>query len=164
MFIIQLGTCTVTIEDKNNRKKCKSFVVPGNGQAFFGISDTAALKIINMNIDLIDAEDAQKNNCTTNTDTTKESNAQQEIHGVVKCCTNTDGIFETTNNSNESTVNTNVNTLTKYFLLYPNNETDKRKNTELTQQMHKESDNVFYGIGCFEGTFSLHLKPDSGPY
>ena len=25
-------------------------------------------------------------------------------------------------------------------------------------------DNVFNGIGCFEGTFSLQLKPDSNPY
>ena len=25
-------------------------------------------------------------------------------------------------------------------------------------------DNVFNGIGCFEGTFSLQLKPDSKPY
>ena len=40
----------------------------------------------------------------------------------------------------------------------------KRKSTELTQQMHKEFNNVFNGIGCFEGTFSLQLKPDSRPY
>ena len=41
---------------------------------------------------------------------------------------------------------------------------DKRKSTELTQQLHKEFDNVFNGIGCFDGTFSLQLKPDSRPY
>ena len=60
MFITQLGTCTVTIEHKNNRKKCKFFVVLGNGQALLGMPDTAALKIININIDSIDAEDTQK--------------------------------------------------------------------------------------------------------
>ena len=27
-----------------------------------------------------------------------------------------------------------------------------------------EFDNVFNGIGCFEGTFSLQLKPNSRPY
>ena len=58
---------------------------------------------------------------------TKESNAKQEIHGAVKCCANTDGIFKTTNNSNESTGNTNTNTLTKYFLSCSKNETDKGK-------------------------------------
>ena len=30
--------------------------------------------------------------------------------------------------------------------------------------MHTEFDNVFNGIGCFEGTFLLQLKPDSRPY
>ena len=58
-----------------------------------------------------------KNNCNTNTDATKESNAKQEIHEAVKCCTNMNGLFKNTNKSNESTVNTNSNTLTKYFLV-----------------------------------------------
>ena len=30
--------------------------------------------------------------------------------------------------------------------------------------MHTVFDNVFKGIGCFKGTFSLQLKPDSKPY
>ena len=30
--------------------------------------------------------------------------------------------------------------------------------------MHKDYDDVFNGIGCFEGTFSLQLKADSKPY
>ena len=72
--------------------------------------------------------------------------------------------FRTTNNSKESTVNTNTNTLTKYFLSFPNDETGKGKGTKLIQQIHKEFDNVFHSIGCFKGTFSLQLKPDSRPY
>ena len=32
------------------------------------------------------------------------------------------------------------------------------------QRIHKVFANVFNGIGCFEGTFSLQLKPDSKPY
>ena len=43
-------------------------------------------------------------------------------------------------------------------------EVDKRKSIELTQKIHNMFDNVFNGIGCFEGTFSLQLKPDSKPY
>ena len=75
-----------------------------------------------------------------------------------------DGIFKITNNSNGPTLNTNTNTLTKYFLSCPNIETDKGKSTGLTQQKHMEFDNVFNGIGCFEGTFLLQLKPNSKPF
>ena len=34
----------------------------------------------------------------------------------------------------------------------------------MTQDIHNRFGNVFNGIGCFEGTFSLQLKPDSKPY
>ena len=34
----------------------------------------------------------------------------------------------------------------------------------MTQKIHNTYGNVFNGIGCFEGTFSLQLKPDSKPY
>ena len=44
------------------------------------------------------------------------------------------------------------------------NETDKRKSAKRTQQIHKEFDNAFHGIGCFEGTVLLQLKPNSRPY
>ena len=88
MFINWLGTCTVTIEHKNNRKKCQFFVVLGNGQALLGMPDTAALKLINIKIDSIDAEDTQKNNCNINIDALKESKAKQEIHGAIKYFTN----------------------------------------------------------------------------
>ena len=36
----------------------------------------------------------EKNNCNTNIDAAKESNAKQEIHGAMKCCTNMDGILK----------------------------------------------------------------------
>ena len=34
----------------------------------------------------------------------------------------------------------------------------------MTQIIHNTYGDVFNGIGCFEGTFSLQLKPDSKPY
>ena len=34
----------------------------------------------------------------------------------------------------------------------------------MTQKIHKTYGNVFNGIGCFEGTFLLQLKPYSKPY
>ena len=67
-------------------------------------------------------------------------------------------------NVNGSNNCTSKNTLTNYFLSSPNMEVDKRKSVELTQKIHTVFDNVFNGIGCFEGTFLLQLKPDSKPY
>ena len=61
-FLKQIGTCTVIITYKNNKKKCEFFVVVGNGQALLGMPDTAALNIINVNIDSIEAEGTQKEN------------------------------------------------------------------------------------------------------
>ena len=119
----------VTIEYKNNRRKCEFFVVLGNGQALLGIPDTA---VTNINIDSLEAEDTQRDNCSTNTDDAKIPNAKQEIHGARKHCPNTDGILKSSNNSSEAAANTNTNTLTNYFLSCPNVETDKRKSAELT--------------------------------
>ena len=71
--IMQLGMCEVIIKFKNFKKRCVFFVVPGNGQALLGMPDTAALQIININIDSIQAEVAE---CKTN--------IKQEIHTVMK--------------------------------------------------------------------------------
>ena len=131
-LITQLGTWMVTIEYKNNRRMCDIFVGPGNGPVLLGMPDTATLNIINRNIDSLEAEDAQRDNCNRNTADAKISNAKQEIHEARKYCTNMDGILKNTNNRSGPAANTNANTLTNYFLSYPNVETDKRKSTELT--------------------------------
>ena len=34
----------------------------------------------------------------------------------------------------------------------------------MMQKIHKTFGNILNGIRCFEGTFSLQLKPDSKPY
>ena len=41
------------------------------------------------------------------------------------------------------------------FLACPTYDSDNRKLVESTQQIHKDLDDVFNAIGCFEGTFSL---------
>ena len=89
-YINQLGMCMVIISYKNNRRKCEFFVVPGNGQALLGMPDTAALNIINVNIDFIEAEGTQKENCNTNISDAKTSNVKQETHGAKESCANTD--------------------------------------------------------------------------
>ena len=52
--------------------------------------DTAALNIINVNNDSVEAEDTQKENCNTNISDAKVSNVKQETHGAKESCTNTD--------------------------------------------------------------------------
>ena len=53
---------------------------------------------------------------------------------------------------------------TNYFASSSNMNTDKRKSIKLTQIIHNKFGDVFNGIGCFKGTFSLQLKLDSRPY
>ena len=102
-----------------DKRKCKFSVVLGNGQVLLGMPDTAALNIININIDSLEAEDTQRENCNTNIDDAKISNAKQETHGAGKYYTNTDGIFKNTKNNFGYADNTNANTLTNYFLSCP---------------------------------------------
>ena len=51
--IMQLGMCMVQIKFKNITKRCMFFVVPGNRQVLLGMPYTAALSLINLNIDSI---------------------------------------------------------------------------------------------------------------
>ena len=91
--------------------------------------DTAALQIININIDSIQAtkEEGNINICSD-----IESNANQDAHGVEKSCTNTEADLKGDINANSHYNSTNLNTLTNYFLSLPNVEADKRKSIELT--------------------------------
>ena len=92
--------------------------------------DTAALNIINVNIDSIEAEGTQKENCNTNISDAQTSNVKQETHGAKENCLNTDEDLENINNANGLDSNTNTNTLTNNFLSSPNIEIDKRKKTK----------------------------------
>ena len=84
----QLGTCVVVIKFKNVKKRCVFFfLVSGNGQALMGMPDTAALNLINKNVDFIQAEAAE---CKTNSEDARESNITQEMHVVGKGCANMD--------------------------------------------------------------------------
>ena len=67
--ITQLGTCTVLVEHKNNKTKCRFIVVPRNGKALFGMPGTGKLKIINTNIHSIGVEDAGDSEWCANTHT-----------------------------------------------------------------------------------------------
>ena len=58
---------------------------------------------------------------------------------------------------------TPINTI-NYFTSSSNTDADKRKSSEMMQIVHYKFGDVFNGIGCFEGTFSLQLRPNSRPY
>ena len=154
----------VIIDYKDNKKKCDFFVVPRNGQVLLDMPDTAALKIINVNIDSIKATSTWKENYNTNIEDAKRSDPRQEAHVAKESCTNMDEDLKIANNENGFNSNTNINILTNYFLSSPNIEVEKRKSIELMQKIHSMFGNVFNGTGCFKGTFLLQLKPDSKPY
>ena len=123
---------------------CVFFVVPGNGQALLGMPDTAALKLININIDSIQVEVAE---C--------KIHIVQEMHVVEKGGTNIDADSKIKQGANGQTGQDNANKITNYIISSPNAEVEKRKSIELTWEIHNTFGDVFNGIGCFEGTFSL---------
>ena len=145
--------CEVVIKFKNIKKRCVFFVVPGNGQVLLGMSDIAALKLININIDSIQAEMAEYK---TNTD--------QEMHEVKEGYANTDADSKTKQGTKGQNGQNYANNSINYFFLSSNVDADKRKNSDLIQKIHNTFGDIFNGIGCFEGKFSLQLKPDSKPY
>ena len=150
--IMQLWTCAVVTKFKNIKKRCVFFVVPGNGQALLRMPDTAALKLINLNIDSIQAEVPER-----------KTNTKQEMHVVAKG-TYMDMDSKTTQGANGQNSQNNANKSINYFFSSSNVDADKGKSSDMTQKIHNMFGDVFNGIGCFKGTFSLQLKPDSKPY
>ena len=118
-----------------------------------GMPDIAALQLININIDSIQAEMAKY-----------KTNIEQEIHTVERDYTNTDADSKTKQGANSQNDQNNGNKSINYFFSSYNVDADKRKSSEMMQKIHNTFVDVFNGIGCFEGTFSLQLKPDSKPY
>ena len=90
--------------------------------------DTAALKIININIDSIQAVEGE---CNTNVGNVEESNTTQEAPVLEKSCTNMKADSKVDININGHNATTNVNSLTNYFFSSPNVEAEKRKSIEL---------------------------------
>ena len=126
--------------------------------------DTDMLNIIKVNIHSIDAEDARDGGWCARMHTVQQSNPRQETNRAEKFYTKTDTNSKSTDNNTKPMVDTKANKSTEYFLSSPNYNSNKRKCAEATQQVHKDFDDVFNGIGYFVGTFSLKLKSDSKPY
>ena len=83
------------------------FVVPENSQVLLRMPDTAALQIINLNIDSIQAELAE---CKTN--------IKQEMHTVAKACTNMDTGVKTKQDANGQNGQSNTNKSINYFFFF----------------------------------------------
>ena len=164
MHITQLGTCTVHIKFKNIKKRCIFFVVPRNGQTLLGMPDTVALNIVNLNIDSIQAVTLEcKTNRGQETHTGIENCTNKGATGHKGCKNNNTGIVNkqgTNSQSDPSNQNMSIN----YFYSLNNVDADKRSSSTMMQNIHMRFGDIFNGIGCFEGTFSLQLKPDSKPY
>ena len=127
--------------------------MPGSSQALLRMPDKAVLNIINLNIDSIQK---QIRNC--------KANRGQETHAVTEDCTNKDAQSTVKQDDNGQQHHSQANKLINYFYSSNNTVTDKSKSSTMTQRIHEMFGDIFNGIDCFKGTFSLQLKPDSKPY
>ena len=97
--------------------------------------DTAALNIINLNIDSLQAEIAS---CKTN--------REQEMQAMAEGCTNTDtGEINKhdANSQNDQNISNNSNNSVNYFFSSSNIMDDKKQNSEMTKKIHKRFSNIF---------------------
>ena len=101
------------------------FVIPGNSQALLGMPDIAALKLININIDSIQAETAEY-----------KTKTEQEMHTGKEGCANTDADSKTKQGTNGQNSQNNVNKPINYFFSSSNIDADKGKSSDLMQKIH----------------------------
>ena len=80
-----------------------------------------------------------------------------------KCSMNTDTISKFENKDKPMAIDKEPNTI-NCFLPGPDQDNEKRISIEITQQLQRDFKDVFNGIGCIDGMFSLQLKPGSKPY
>ena len=123
----------------------------------------AVLNLINLNIDSLQTVTAK---CKTN----KEQEAHTSIEGSTnKNTTGDESCKNNTSVANKQDTNGHSHPWDKhisinYFHSLNNIDADRRSSITMMQSIHSRFGNVFNGIGCFEGAFSLQLKPDSKPY
>ena len=77
----------------------------------------------------------------------------QETDRTEKCYTCTESISKSDSADKPMVTNKLSNTI-DHFLPCPNCDSDKKASAEITQQLQRDFEDVFYGIGCFVGIFS----------
>ena len=83
---------------------------------------------------------------------------------VKEGCANTDADSKTKQGANSQNGQNSANKPFNYFFPSSNADADKRKSSNLMQKIKNTFGDDCNGIGCFKGTFSLQLKPDSKMY
>ena len=126
--------------------------------------DTGVVNIIKININSIVAEDARDSKSCANMQTALETEPKQKTDIAEKCYTDMDSISKLRENNTKPMIETQSNGTMEYFLLGPPYESNKKKSADVTEQIHIDFNDAFNGIGYFEGTSSLQLKPGSKPY
>ena len=127
------------------------------------------LNIININCNTTDTQETDStSNCNKNaaihhslTHEQHYRNMMQEPNRAAKFYANTDSISKSDNK--DKPIDKEPNTI-NYFLPGPNQDNKKWGSVEITQQLEQHFTDVFTGIGCFDSTFLLQVKPDSKPY
>ena len=136
-----------------------------------GMSDIGTLDILTINCNTINTQDADRaDKCSTNMTSSQVSRCEQyytnliqEVDRCKKCYKNIDSNSKSDNKDKQIVID-NENSKVNYFLPGPNQDNDNRVITEITQLLQRDFKDVFTWIGCFDGTFSLQVKPDSKPY
>ena len=163
MHIMQLGLCAVHIKLKTVKKRCIFFVGQENEQVLLGMPDTAAHNIINLNIDSIQEVTPEcKSNRGQEKHTSIENCKNKSTTRHKGCKNNNSGIIKKQDINSRSNPSS-PNMLIIYFYSSNNVDADKRSSSAMTQSIHMRFGDVFNCIGCFKGTLSLQLKPDSKP-
>ena len=108
--------------------------------------DTAALKLINMNIDSIQAEIVE---CKTN--------IEKELHMVEIGCANMDADLKTKQDASSQNSQNNANKTINYFFSSSNVDADKRKSSELMQEIHIWGC-IFMALGALRTHFLYSLS------
>ena len=121
--ITQLGKCAVIIKFKNLKKNQVFFVVLGNGQGLLGMPHTAALTIISLNIDSIQAEIMSN-----------KTKRGQETHTIAESCTNRNTVGVIKQDANGQNGQNKSNKSINYFYSSANKEADTRESDAMTQK------------------------------
>ena len=124
------------------------FVVPGNSQVLLGLPDTAALNILNLNIDSIQVEVVSY-----------KTNREQEAHTVVEGCTKRDTVGVIKQEANGQNGQNQSNKLINYFYSSKNTEADKRESNTMTQKIHNTFSDVLMVLNALKAHSHYSLNP-----
>ena len=146
--------CKVKLQHNKRQKKCKFFVVLGNGQALLDMPDIDTLNIITINLNTICTPETDRvDECSKNTTIHQDlrhgqhyTNIMLESNRAKECCVNTNTISKFKNKDKSAVIDNKPNK-GNYFLSGPSQENYMRISAEITEQLQRDFNDVFTGIG-----------------